>query len=137
MTRKIYRTAQGKIVDMGALQLQNEQVRAVGNMNVNARGDMIDSQNKPIATRNKQVARQYQKQVSNVQDTPVYASRQQVPAENAVVADNVQHMPAETQPATDSAVESVGGLAGAIARARSIKQEPMSAHGRTTGFKKI
>ena len=83
------------------------------------------------------MARQYQKQISNVQDTPVYASRQHVPAENAVVADTVQHMPVEIQPETDSAVESVGGLAGAIARARSIKQEPMSPSGRTTGFKKI
>jgi len=137
MTRKIYRTAQGKIVDLGALQLQNEHVRAVGNMNVNARGDMIDSQNKPIATRNKQVARQYQKQISNVQDTPVYASRRHVPAENAVVADNVQHTPVETQPGTESTADPVGGLAGAIARARSIKQEPMSPTGRTTGFKKI
>lgn len=62
MTRKIYKTAQGKTVDMGALILQNEHVRAVGNMGVNAAGDLIDSNNQVIDQRNRQVQRQYNKQ---------------------------------------------------------------------------
>jgi hypothetical protein len=41
--RRTYRTSQGKTVDLGALLLQNENVRAVGNMGVNARGDRIDN----------------------------------------------------------------------------------------------
>ena len=32
---KMYRSSQGKGIDLGALLLQNETVRAVGNMNVN------------------------------------------------------------------------------------------------------
>jgi len=40
---KNYRSAMGKTIDMGALIAKNEKVRAVGNMNVNARGDEIDS----------------------------------------------------------------------------------------------
>jgi hypothetical protein len=48
MSKKIYKTAMGKTVDMGALQLQNETVRAVGNMNVNARGDTLNSNNQII-----------------------------------------------------------------------------------------
>ena len=133
MTQKQYRTAQGKIVDLGALQLQNENTRAVGNMPVNARGDLIDSHNRPIDTRNQQVARQYRKQVSNVQDTPVYSSRQRPAAQPAPAPQPVAPAPvAETQSA-----EAPGGLAGAIARARSVKQEPMAPSGRTTGFKKI
>lgn len=71
MTQKTYRTAQGRIIDLGALQLQNEHVRAVGNMGVNARGDIIDSNNKSISSRNTQINRQYQRQVSNVKNTPV------------------------------------------------------------------
>lgn len=72
MTRNTYRTAQGKIVDLGALQLQNEHVRAVGNMNVNARGDLIDPHNRPIASRNTQVNRQYNREVgTNTSKTPV------------------------------------------------------------------
>ena len=63
MTKKIYRTAQGRTIDLGALMLQNENTRAVGNMNVNARGDLIDDQNQVIAPKTQQVKRQYDKQV--------------------------------------------------------------------------
>jgi hypothetical protein len=69
MTRKIYKSAQGKTVDLGALILQNEQVRAVGNMGVNAAGDLIDSNNQVIDQRNRQVQRQYKKTDSNSKKT--------------------------------------------------------------------
>ena len=65
MTNKTYRTAMGKTVDMGSLRLQNEQVRAVGNMKVNARGDLIDDMNRVISKKTDQVNQQYQKQVTN------------------------------------------------------------------------
>ena len=64
MTSKIYKSAQGKTVDMGRLQLQNEGVRAVGNMKVNARGDMIDDMNRVISSKNDQVNKQYNKQTA-------------------------------------------------------------------------
>ena len=51
MTTKVYRTAKGKPVDLGALRLQNENVRAVGNMNVNARGDKLGPDGQIIKTR--------------------------------------------------------------------------------------
>jgi hypothetical protein len=60
----MYKTAQGKMVDMGALRLQNEHVRAVGNMKINARGDQIDDTNKIVRTKNQQVNAQYAKQVA-------------------------------------------------------------------------
>ena len=63
MTAKVYKTAQGKSLDMGSLILQHENVRAVGNMNVNARGDMLDDKNRVISTRPQQVNQQYNKQV--------------------------------------------------------------------------
>jgi hypothetical protein len=62
MTNEVYRSANGKTVDMGALRLQNEKVRAVGNMRVNARGDVINDNNEVIRTRNEQVGKQYQQQ---------------------------------------------------------------------------
>ena len=64
MTNNIYRTAQGKVVDMGRLTLQNEKVRAVGNMKVNARGDMVDDMNRVISTKSEQVNKQYKKQTT-------------------------------------------------------------------------
>jgi hypothetical protein len=63
MTKGMYRSANGKTVDMGKLVLQNEQVRAVGNMKVNARGDQIDDNNNIIRNKNQQVSQQYQQQV--------------------------------------------------------------------------
>jgi len=64
MAGKIYKTALGKTVDMGKLSLQNEKVRAVGNMKVNARGDMIDDMNRVISSKNDQVNKQYNKQTT-------------------------------------------------------------------------
>ena len=138
MTRKQYRTAQGKIVDLGAIQLQNEHVRAVGNMNVNARGDTIDSKGNTIDSRNRQLNRQYNRQVTApVSDTPLPASRRA--ARQQAQADTVETAPVETapvgetkvvNPAVSEALEPSpategGGLAAAIAKARSIKQEPL------------
>lgn len=65
MTSKVYRTAQGKTVDMGRLALQNENVRAVGNMKVNARGDIVDDMNRVISKKTDQVQKQYNNQTSN------------------------------------------------------------------------
>jgi len=70
MTNEVYRSANGKTVDMGALRLQNERVRAVGNMRVNARGDVINDNNEVIRTRNEQVGKQYKKQTLPVSNTP-------------------------------------------------------------------
>jgi hypothetical protein len=76
MTKKVYRTAQGKQVDLGALQLQNETVRAVGNMGVNARGDRVNARNQPVDSRTAQVNRAYKKQTnSNVSDDTVYDTK--------------------------------------------------------------
>ena len=63
MTQKVYKTAQGKTLDMGKIMLQNEKIRAVGNMKVNARGDAVDDKNVPVHSRPQQVHDQYQKQV--------------------------------------------------------------------------
>jgi len=50
---------------MGKLMLQNEKVRAVGNMKVNARGDEVDDLNNVIRSKPNQVNTQYNRQVIN------------------------------------------------------------------------
>lgn len=138
MTRKIYRTAQGKTVDLGSLQLQNENVRAVGNMKVNARGDIIDSMNRPIATRNQQVARQYRRQTTNVTDASTIKK-------NTPSTDEIPTPPEDFQDDFDktliqSSAQPSGaatGLAAAIAKARQIKQVPITPTNDATGIKKI
>ena len=136
MTRRIYKTAQGKTVDIGALQLRNENVRAVGNQKVNARGDLIDSNNRPIVTRNEQVARQYRRQTSNTTDGRVPSSAADIeippPPEDfdddfqRPVMDKPMAKPSNTAAPGSAAPEAPGqGLAAAIARARQVKQEPL------------
>jgi len=145
MTRKTYRTAQGKVVDLGALQLQNEQVRAVGNMSVNARGDLIDGLNRPIDSRNKQVAKQYGKQtVTNVSDDPIESTG---PKTSKPKLKKVKAAPAvETPPTPEdfqddfvkpTTVPESGGLAAAIARARQIRQELVQNPDQKTGLTRI
>jgi len=68
--KKVYRSSQGKSIDLGALLLQNETVRAVGNMGVNARGDRIDIKNKVIDTKAKISQRAYNKQIGPQDDIP-------------------------------------------------------------------
>jgi hypothetical protein len=58
------RTARNKTIDMSILAKKNESTRAVGNMNVNARGDLIDSNNKVVQDRNSRVASNYSKTVN-------------------------------------------------------------------------
>lgn len=58
-----HRTARGKILDMDAMRAKNEMVRAVGNMLVNARGDVIDSNGNVINDNTKRVNEFYMKSV--------------------------------------------------------------------------
>ena len=55
---KTYRTASGKQVDFGALLLANETAPALGNMNVNARGDEI-APDGTITKSREQIMREY------------------------------------------------------------------------------
>ena len=132
MTKKVYRSAQGKMVDIGALQLQNEEVRAVGNMPVNARGDLVDAWNRPINSRNQRVARQYGRQVSNVVDEPVLTHAPEPQKSKEKTAKKIKaQAPTPPEDFDDDfvrpavAAQPAGGLAAAIAKAREVKQDPI------------
>lgn len=64
MTKQVYSSANGKPIDMGALRLKNEKVRAVGNMKVNARGDVIDDKGSVISSKTQQAKQVYNNQVT-------------------------------------------------------------------------
>jgi len=166
--RRTYRTSQGKTVDLGALLLQNENVRAVGNMGVNARGDRIDNKGKSIDSKVQQTKRQYNKQIGPVDEIPATSRRAVEDAMPTPVAEDpyfasvkqtekktkapkAPKAPKVKKPKTPKATPVVdkapdvdivniesnlekaeektsaplptGGLADAIARARTIKQE--------------
>jgi hypothetical protein len=69
--KKIYKTAQGKIVDMDMLRQRNELTPAVGNARVNARGDELGPGGKVIRKR-EDVLKEYYDTAQGVADqTPV------------------------------------------------------------------
>ena len=57
---KRVKTARGKILDMGALATQHEKTRAVSNVPVNARGDIIDNRGNVTVQREK-ISKEYYK----------------------------------------------------------------------------
>lgn len=59
MTKRIYRSMQGKPVDMEALKTRNEMTVAVGNKPMNARGDELGPGGKIVKKRNEVVADYY------------------------------------------------------------------------------
>jgi len=134
---KVYRTSKGQNLDIGALLLSNENTRAVGNMGVNARGDKINSENKTVRTRNESMDQHYRKTYSkHVKDEPVYKSAKaareaqanQPVQEQPVVEKTVEPAPTlEQEPIKAQEPEPqkvpMTGLAGAIAKARSVEQE--------------
>ena len=140
MTSKVYRTAQGKTVDLGTIMLKNEHVRAVGNMNVNARGDKLDSNNRVVETKPQQIQRQAAR-TTNVSVDPVHTSsnkaRQKAPADEIIVDEPVvdetivdetvvdENLPIVAAPPVQDTSFKIpqGGLAAAIARTKEVKQE--------------
>ncbi len=131
MTSKIYRTAQGKIVDLGALQVQNEHVRAVGNMNVNARGDKLDADGNIISTRSQQVNRNLDR-ATNTAAGPIPTSsrahKEDVAAKRAAEQEKIEQARAQRQSlreqgAAPPVAQPAAGLAAAMARAAKITEE--------------
>jgi len=59
------RTARGKMIDMSALATKHETTRAVSNLKLNARGDIVDSNNKVMVKATDKVNNAYAKTVGN------------------------------------------------------------------------
>lgn len=154
MTRKVYKSAQGKPIDLGTIMLQNEHVRAVGNMNVNARGDRLDSTNTVIESKPRQIQRQNSKttnvSTNTVATSAFKAKKSQKPASvaptNATVEISLEDqapVPVAQPPEQNEVVTGkipAGGLAASIARSREIKQElekSRQQQQQSTGVRKI
>ena len=133
MTKRVYKTAQGQLTDIGAIILQNETVRAVGNMNVNARGDIIDNQGRVLSTRGEQVNRNLNRQ-TNANSGPVPSSNRASPQSarlsesEQLELDRTQREAKRQAVARGEEIELNGdaptqGLAAAMARAEKIKDQ--------------
>jgi len=132
MTKKVYRTAQGRVVDLGALEAQNEHVRAVGNMNVNARGDKLDANGRVISTRSQQVNRNLNRATNTAAGPIPTSSRVQketdAAAMRAAEQEKIEQARAQRQALREQGVappveQPAAGLAAAMARAAKITDE--------------
>ena len=68
--RRMYRTMQGRMVDIEKLRAANEGVRAVGNMGVNARGDVLGPSGQIIRPKEQVMREYYEQPKGKVDDKP-------------------------------------------------------------------
>ena len=102
--KRMYRTMQGRMVDIEKLRAANEDVRAVGNMNVNARGDVLGPGGSVVQTKQDVVAKYYEQPRGMVDDTPLRA-KPVVKAVAPAPRKPVQKMtPVESKPAPKKVV---------------------------------
>ena len=68
--KKMYRSMQGRMIDIEKLRAANENVQAVGNMNVNARGDVLGAGGKIVTPKETVIRKYYEQPKGMVSDTP-------------------------------------------------------------------
>ena len=96
-----YRTMQGKMIDMDKLASQNEQTLAVGNVKVNARGDLLGEGGKIVKKREEVMAEYYE-------TNPKAQARVNRPVETKTTSAVKEHIPgldAEPEKPTRSATK--------------------------------
>ena len=71
--KRMYRSMQGRMIDIEKLRATNEDVRAVGNMNVNARGDVLGVGGKIETPKANVIQKYYEAPKGRVDDTPTRA----------------------------------------------------------------
>ena len=69
--KRMYRTMQGRMIDIEQLRAANEDIRAVGNMNVNARGDILGASGQIATPKADVIAKYYEQPKGRVDDTPI------------------------------------------------------------------
>ena len=99
--KKMYRTMQGRLVDIDKLRASNETVRAVGNMNVNARGDVLGAGGRVIKSKDEIMKDYYKAPKGLVDDTPIKKSKAQPIVKKEVVQSKVINTTAQNQPKTE------------------------------------
>ena len=108
---KTYRTANGKHINMDALQAVNEQEIAVGNMGVNARGDLLGPGGSIEKTKDQVMQDYYKLNTPVAQDNPPQP-RQKTEHKKDIVDDWVEPATEPEEPRTRPMVR--GSLASAV-----------------------
>ena len=86
--KRMYRSMQGRMIDIEKLRSANENVQAVGNMNVNARGDVIGAGGKVVTPKETVIKKYYEQPKGMVSDTPTKSKP--MPAHRQPIKQSVQ-----------------------------------------------
>lgn len=124
MSKRVYKTANGRVINIDAIMAQNEESIAVGNMRVNARGDELGPGGRIERTRDKVMADYYKL------NTPVASDYVPTPRETAkrdIIDDWIEPAPVveETQQPEEISSETRplrGSLASAVAKNQPPKE---------------
>jgi len=129
--KRTYRTAQGKNIDLDSIILSNEKTIAVGNMNVNARGDELGPGGKVSTKRNQTMDDYYKLNTSSTSRAKNQMVRNQQAAQGTQM-DN-KNLPSNEEVSVESTPEPVtrrqglrGNLADAVAKQTVVEQPEIS-----------
>ena len=101
--KKMYRTMQGRMVDIEKLRAANESIPAVGNMKVNARGDQLGAGGQVVTPKETIMRKYYEQPKGMVDDTPSRAKP--TPASRTAPQQTVQKItPVAPKPVTKKTV---------------------------------
>ena len=133
---RVYRTAQGRELDIEKIRLQHEEVPALGNMRVNARGDQLGPGGRILRTREQIMDEHYKAKPSATQNRPTDGP---IPTRNRRADDPIPtsskraseftpgDLTADPQPTVQeteqAAAEAQTGLKGGLARAVKRAQD--------------
>lgn len=144
---RMYKTAQGKMVDVDSIRLVNESTIAVGNMKVNARGDQLGSGGKVVQTRNQTMDQYYKLNTpvateSRIHEIQKFQAQHGARSSQGTATPNVANIPdvdpsgESFDPVDDAAQIPVapmrGSLADSIAKTVTVDQETLTPLSRTT-----
>ena len=99
--KKMYRTMQGRLIDIDKLRASNETIQAVGNMHVNARGDVVGQSGRIIKSKDEVMKEYYKAPTGQVDTTPIKKEKAQSIPQKEVVQTKVINPTVQTQPKTE------------------------------------
>jgi hypothetical protein len=96
-TKRLYRTMQGRMVDIDQLRAANESVQAVGNMKVNARGDVLGVRGQVITPKSQVMQKYYEQPKGKASEGPSSTKQTPTPQPKAVETKAVETKVVETK----------------------------------------
>lgn len=101
--KKMYRTMQGRMVDIDQLRAANESVQAVGNMKVNARGDVLGANGKVVTPKAQVIKKYYEQPKGKASEGKVITKQAPAPQTKAIETKAVETKVATPKVATPKA----------------------------------